>query len=297
MTFVQNSAATGAQVNTGDALSGSASDVRFGSIRISLDNLAVNNWFIYGGEQGLYVEAGTNGLPTNQGHGAIMVFGTIPEFHGTRDFTAQWTAQGLVCDFLRNCKFCESRNNRFVTNDGTDKNFTASLQPVTPRGTASIYSLSGNIEDRRAYYIGAQDNFLSTAVGSGTTIGTTQDVATLQQVSLKYAASFGLINTPLDGRFRISPQQKVQHLAHVNAGVNSALASNNVAAAINTISLIDVRAMRRVFRFAAVDYTLLPFVNIVDAVTGATYRVFRIDDNGRFAHGAIEVPSTPALVL
>lgn len=297
MTFVQNSAATGSQITSGDAISGSGSDVRYGSIRLSLDNLAVNNWFIYGGEQGLYLEAGTNGLPTNQGHGAIMVFGAIPEFHGTREFTVQWTAQGLVCDFLRNCKFCESRNNRFVTNDGTDKNFTASLQPVTPRGTASIYSLSGNVEDRRAYYIGAQDNFLSCNVGSGTTIGPTQDVSTLNQVSVKYSASFGLIQTPLDGRFRISPLMMLQHLAHVNTGVNSAVGSNNVAAAANTMSLIDVRSMRRIFRFAAADYTLLPFVNIVDAVTGATYRVFRIDDNGRFSHAAIEVPSTPALVL
>lgn len=301
-TFIENAAATGVyavstvpQVTT-DAISGSGSDVRFGSIRLSLDNLAVNNFFLYGGEDGLYIEEGSNGLNTNLGHGMVMTFGPIPELHGTRDFATNWTAQGLVADFRRNCKFTASRNDRFVSNDGTDKNFTASLQPITPRGTASIYSLSGTIESNRAYYIGAQDNFFGTGVG-GTAATTAVDVASLLQVSCKFAASFGLVNTPLDGRFRISPIVMLQHLAHVQCGVTSASGSNNVASATNNLQLLDVRAYRRVFRIAAVDYTLLPFVNIIDAVTGATYRVVRIDDNGRFSQIGIEVPSTPALVL
>lgn len=296
MTFVQNSAATGSQVTSGDGISGSGADIRYGSIRVQIDNLTVNNWFIYGGEQGLYIEVGSNGLPTNLGHGSIMVFGAIPEFHGTRDFTVQWTAQGLVCDFTRNCKFTASRNDRFVTNDGTSKNFTASLQPLTPRGTASIYSLSGNVEDRRGYYIGAQDNFLSQSV-AGTAANTTVDVATTLQSSIKFAASFGLINSPLDGRFRLSPLMMAQHMGHEICGVTSSSGSNNVASASNTLFLLDVRAHRRIYKLVAADYTLLPFVNVIDAVTGATYRIVRVDDNGRFSHLGVEVPSLPALVL
>lgn len=302
-TFVQNAAATGVYVAssvnvvTTDAISGSGSDVRFGSIRISLDNFTVNNFLIYGGEDALYLESGSGGLNTNLGHGAIMTFGAIPEFNGTRSVAVQWTAQGLILDFRRNCKFTAVRNDRFVTNDGTDKNFTASLQPITPRGTANIYTLTSNVENFRAYYVGAIDNFLGANVG-GASGSTGVDVVSAETLSSKFAASFGLINTPLDGRFRISQVAMLQHLGQIRAGVNSALSSNNVAAAVSNFTVLDFRdVLRRVFRFAVVDYTLLPFVNIVDAVTGATYRVLRIDDNGRFSQLGIEVPSTPSLVL
>ena len=207
-----------------------------------------------------------------------------------------WTAQGLVLDFSRNCKFTEDRNDRFVSNDGTNKNFTASLQPSTPRGTTSVFSSVGTIENNRAYYIAAQDNFLSMGVGAADVL-LTSDVAAGATQSLKFAASFGLINTPLDGRFRISPLAMTQHLAHVEVGVTSTSSSNNIAANSSSVNVLDVRHLRRVFRFAAVDYTLLPFINIVDAVSGATYRVLRIEDNGRFSQLGVEVPLTPPLVL
>jgi len=295
-TFLQNTAASGVQISTQDVISGSGSNFRFGSIRLSIDNTTINSYLVYGGEDGLYLESGANGLPTNLGHGAIMTFGAIPEFHGTRDIAVQWTAQGLVLDFTRNCKFTVDRNDRFVTNDGTNKNFTASLQPQTPRGTASIFSTAGTIENQRAYYVGAQDNFLSMGVG-GSAATTAVDVASSATQSMLHAASFGLINTPLDGRFRISPLVMRQHLAHVQVGVSSSSASNNVAPSSSALNLLDARHLRRVFRFGAVDYTLLPYVNIVDVVSGATYRVLRIDDNGRFSQLGVEVPLTPPLVL
>lgn len=294
--FLQNTAASGVQVSTQDVISGSGSNFRFGSIRLSIDTTTINSYFVYGGEDGIYLESGANGLPTNLGHGAVMTFGAIPEFHGTRDLAVQWTAQGLILDFTRNCKYTVDRNDRFVSNDGTNKNFTASLQPQTPRGTASIFSTASLIENQRTYYIGAQDNFMSMGVGAATA-ATNADIAASASQSMVHAASFGLINTPLDGRFRVSPIVMLQHLAHVLVGVSSSSVSNNVAPNTTSLNLLDIRHLRRVFRFAAVDYTLLPYVNIVDVVSGATYRVLRIEDNGRFSQLGVEVPLTPALVL
>lgn len=288
-TFLENTAASGIQVSTRDIVSGSTPNFRTGSIRISLDNFSVNTFLIYVGEDGLYIESGANGLTTNLGHGAVMTFGAIPELHGTREVAVQWTAQGLVCDFTRNCKFTASRDDRFVTNDGLNKNFTASLQPETPRGTANIEQLAGNVSDNRAYYIGSRDTFMS--MGIGRVLGDNSAAATSFDGSVRFAATFGLFSTPRENRFRLSQLLMLQSMHHFLGGVNSSSGSNNVAGGSNEQAFIDVRNYRQIFRFAAVDYTLLPGINVVDAITGASYRVQRIEDNGRFSQIGIEVPS------
>lgn len=290
--FLENVTTDGVQLRTPDhdvTISGIS---RFGSIRVLLDNLAVNNWLLYGGEDGLYLEAGRDALNANLGHGAIMVFGEIPEFNATRDVARQWTAQGLVCDMRGPCRFTEDRNDRFVTNDGTNKNFTASLQPYTPRGTSSIDSLSGNVFDERPYYIGCRDNFLSATAQGATTQAAEIAALSGNLLSTKYAASFGLINTPKNDRIRISPLFMIQEILHINSGVTSASANNNLASSTNAVPMIDVRTYRQIFRFVGADHTLIPFLSVVDSVSGATYRVARIDDNGRFSQFGIEVPST-----
>jgi len=288
--FVENTAATGVQVSTQDEISGSAPDFRFGSIRISIDNFTVNNYLVYVGEDGLYIESGANGLNVNLGHGAVMTFGAIPELHGTRDEAVQWTAQGLICDFTRNCKFTQSRFDRFVTNDGTDKNFTASLQPQVPRGTNNIDSRAGNVSDQEVYYIGSRDLYFS--MGTGVPQGSTSRIASELDASVKFASSFGLFNSPKNDRFRLSPLLMLQELHHYLGAAVSASSSNNVSASANEQTYLDVRTFRQIFRFAAADYTLLPFVNITEAVTGGVYRIVRIDDNGRFSQIGVEVPAT-----
>jgi hypothetical protein len=289
--FLENSGATAVQVYTPDHVGLFSTFNRFGSVRLVVDNLAVNNYLLYGGEDGLYIEVGRDSSPNNIGHGAIMTFGEIPELHGTRGFATKWTAQGLVCDFRGRCRFSQSRNDRFVSNDGSNKNFTASLQPYSPRGTADVDSLATLIANQRPYYIGARDNFLSMGYGSPST--TTSDFGTSSSgISSKYAATLGLIDTPKDDRIRISPLVMIQEVAHVNAGVTSALSSNNVAAAGSALSLIDIRdKMRQIFRFAAADHTLIPSLSVVDAVSGATYRIARFDDDGRFSQFGVEVPT------
>jgi hypothetical protein len=290
-TFLENSAGTGAQVLTPDHFEQANGETRTGSVRIQLDNLAVNNYLVYVGEDGLYIESGRDSRYNNLGHGAVMTFGVIPELHGTRDEAVQWTAQGLVADFSGRCRFSDDRDRRFVTNDGTDKNFTAALAPLSPRGTSDIDTTSTLVEDQRPYYIGARDNYLSAGYGSSSATG--QDMGTSGAGhGWLYASTFGLINTPKDDRIRLSPLFMIQQIFHQNAGVNSSSASNNVAAAGNALSLLDVRVLRQVFRFAAADYTLIPAVNVVDSVSGATYRIVRMEDDGRFSTFGVEVPST-----
>jgi hypothetical protein len=297
-TFLENTTPDGVQIYTPDHDSVVSGIHRFGSIRLNIDNLAVNNYLIYGGEDGLYLEVGRDAFNANLGHGAVMVFGEIPEFNATRDAARQWTAQGLVCDMRGNCRFTVSRNDRLVTNDGTDKNFTASLQPFAARGTSSIDSLAGgaNVYDNRPYYIGSRDNWLSATPYGATTQAAEFFSQSGSSLSSRYAASFGLLNTPKNDRIRISPLFMVQEIRHINSGVNSVSASNNVAATTNALPQIDVRTMRQVFRFVGADHTLIPFLSVVDSVSGATYRVGRMDDNGRFSQFGIEVP-TSTIVL
>lgn len=287
--FLQNAGATGVMVSTQDLIGGSAPNFRFGSIRVSIDNLTVNNYLVYVGEDGLYLESGSDGLAVNLGHAAVMTFGSIPELHGTRDEAVQWTAQGLICDLTRNCKFTAQRNDRFVTNDGTNKNFTASLQPQVPRGTIDIDTLAANVANHRFHYIGSRDTFLS--VGTGVDPGNTTQLSASRSSSAKFSATFGLFSSPKNNRFRISQLLMLQDLHHFRGAVNSAVASDNVAASATEQTFLDVRTYRQIHRFAAVDYTLLPFVNVTDAVTGGVYRVARIADNGRFSQIGIEVPS------
>jgi len=289
--FLENSAASGVQRYTLDHAEDNSTVHRFGSLRLRLDNLAVNNWLVYVGEDGLYLEAGRDTFKTNLGHGAIMCFDSINELNGTRDEAVQWTTQGLVCDFFGQCRFTEDRNVRFVLNDGTNKNTTAALQPYTVRGTASIDSLSGTVFDDRAYYIGARDNFLSHGYG-GVSVGSNSEFSSSGGgVSSRYAASFGLINTPKNDRIRVSPLFMVQQSTHINVGVLSSVASNNVTPTANTLQLLDVRTMRQVLRYAAADATLIPFLNVVDSVSGTTYRIARMDDAGRFSQFGVEVPA------
>lgn len=291
-TFLQNSGATDRQVLTPDYVgtsgSGASQSHRFGSCRIRYDDAAPNNVLIVGGEDGLYIESGRDSLATNLGHAAIMGFGAIPELYGVYDDSVRWTAQGLVCDLFDACRFSESRNDRYVSNDGSDKNFTAGLQPYSARGTSDITSPS--MFDQRPYYIGSRDSILGLCRGS-TSPDSNPAVSTTGDVDLTYGATFGLLNTPQSGRFRLSPLLMVQDLHQVFCGVSSSAASDNVAPTSAVCAYLDPRAYRQIFRFAAVDHTLLPFATIQDGATGAIYRVATVDDDGRFSKIGIEWPA------
>lgn len=287
--FLENSGATASQVMTPDYVGATGSSYRFGTIRLRYDDTAPNNYLVIGGEDGLYVEVGRDASENNLGHGAIMTFGAIPELHHTQDAAVQWTSQGLVCDFYDGgtggCRFTTSRNRRWVQNNASEKNFTAALQPYSARGTRNI--ITPAIYDQNPYYIGSRDSFYG-ASRSGRTATTFSTIST-EDIELDIHATFGLCNTPLGDRYRISPMMMLQSIIEVPCGANSS--SGGDVSATNLSGWLDPRAWRQLYRFAAVDYTLLPFQNVQDAVSGAIYRVARMEDNGRYSQFGIEWPS------
>lgn len=294
--FLENSAETDRQVTTPDYVgttsAGSTVSDRFGSIRVQYDDTAPNNWLVIGGEDGLYLEVGRDSSETNLGHGAILTFGAIPENNSPFDSSVDWTAQGLVCDLFDVCRFTHDRGTRFVSNDGSNKNFTASLQPYSPRGTRELDT--PNMADQVAYYVGSRDTMLGMGRGANSVTSATSNTG---DVDIKYHATFGLVNTPEVSRFRISPLVMAQSLAQIAMGATSTSSSNTVAAQANVSQMYDPRTLRQIFRFAAVDYTLLSFQNIQDAVSGATYRVARVEDNGRFSQIGVIWPSSSFLSI
>jgi hypothetical protein len=310
--FLENAGASGAQITTEDVISVNvpnpgAVTYRLGTIRIVYDNTAPNTYLVVGGEDGLYVECGRDSSNNNLGHGAIMTFGAIAENHSSIDNTVGWTAQGLVADFFGVCRFTHDRQARFVTNDGSNKNFSCALQPQSPRGTYSMTTPSysdavatgasgvGNATGRRALYLTSRDNVYGMGrIGSAEGSGTQQSVSGAA-VDFKYHCTFGLFDTPQNGRYRISPLLCLQTLRTVEIGATST-STSDVAVSANS-GVFDPRILRQIFRFAAVDYTLLPWVNIQDAVSGATYRVARMEDNGRYSQFGVEWPSSGFLSI
>lgn len=312
--FLENVAQTGVQVLTEDVIStavvnfGATTTPRLGTIRIVYDNTAPNVYQLIGGEDGLYVESGRDNQNNNLGHGMILTFGAIPENHSAIDNTVGWTAQGLVADFFGVCRFTTDRNKRFVSNDGTNKNFTACLQPQSPRGTyqlttpaysdavASSAGGLGNAGGRRGCYIGGRDLILGMGRGGVQPDAAATVASTSAVVDLQYHAAFGLIDSPQNNRFRISPVMMLQTLRAVEIGVSNTSGSD-VAVAGATSGIRDPRTIRQIFRLAVMDYTLLPWVNVQDAVSGAVYRVARIEDNGRFSQVGIQWPTQAALSI
>jgi hypothetical protein len=289
--FLQNTAETDRQVLTPDFVAtvggGAAASSRFGTCRIVYDPSAPNNVLIIGGEDGLYLEAGRDASPNNLGHASIMTFGAIPELFGVYDDSVRWTAQGLVADLFDRCRFTHDRSNRFVANDGANKNFSCALQPYSARGTASI--VAPNMFNQRPYYIGSRDSLVGMGAGSSTPTANPA-TSTQRDAEIEFLATFGLANTPEVGRFRISPLLMVQDLLDVNIGAVSTSAADNIAPTATTSWFLDPRRFRQVFRFAACDHTLLPSANIQDGATGAVYRVSRVEDGGRFSKLGVEWP-------
>lgn len=312
-TFLENAATNGSQVLTEDVINNSianpgATTFRLGSIRLIYDNTAPNTYLLIGGEDGLYVEVGRDSQNNNLGHGAILTFGAIPENHSSIDNTVGWTAQGLVADLFGVCRFTTNRQNRFVSNDGSSKNFTAGLQAQSPRGTYSLSSplysdavaLSStgvaNAQGRRGLYISSRDVLYGMGRAGTNPESSTTVASSAGNIDLQYLCAFGLFNSPQAGRYRISPMLCLQTLGMIDLAATSS-STSDVVVQTNIAGVVDPRSFRQIFRFAVVDYTLLPWVNIQDAVSGATYRVAQVADNGRYSQIGIEWPSSAALSI
>lgn len=278
--FIQDQAQTGVQVDARDAPAGT---FRRGYIDIDWDVTAPNTYLFICGEDGFYVEAGRDGSPNNLGHGMVVCIAAIPELNATRDAQVRWTAQGLVMDLggTNGCRFTEgnNRNQRFVTNDGTNRNFTAYLALYSPRSVSRTDT--PDPADYRAVRIANRDLLLGMCA-----FGNNSD--------LRYGCTFGVYNTPEDDRYRISLLTLLQETLVADIAVQSGSTSNVLSASSTqpTVQMRDVRHDRLALRIVVCDYTLIPFINITDANTGIVYRVFEFNDNGRTANLGIEWPST-----
>ncbi len=276
--FLENTSATGVQLDARDAPLANAN--RQGKIVISFEVTAANNYLMIAGEDGFYIEAGRDSSNVNLGHGIVATMAEITELNATKSAQVMWTTQGFALDFFGSCRFTTSRNNRFVTNDGTNRNFTASLSVFSARGVTTVLG-SPAPADYPSYPILNRDLLLG------------QTANNANNSDWNYAATFGVLSGPVDDRYRLMQIIVLQDQTHADAAVSSTSTSNTLSAASTgpSINFRDIRHDRQILRLAIVDYTLLPFVNLTEAQTGKVYRVFEFNDNGRTANLGIEWPT------
>lgn len=272
--FLENQSGSGSMVETTTSSSLTAANQK---ILISYNNSLTNDWIIYCGEDGLYIEVGTAGVSQNIGHGLIATFMPIPMLAGSKDAQRKWSSQGLCMDLFGPLKFSEDRNYRFVDNAGSNKNYSGRLTPTVARGTSS--QIASTQVNGQPYYVGPADNIIGQFAGGNVS-------------NWPVGMAFGVINSPVDDRYKLSPLWITMHTPFAfTVAVNSASVSNNVAPTAANY-MLEARWLRQVPRVVVPDGTLLPFVNVPDLVTGKVYRITRVADNGRNAGLGIEYPST-----
>ncbi len=250
---------------------------------IAIDNTAPNNLLFIGGEAGFYWEDGRDGFPNNLAHGMVIAWEAVPEYNGTDDSRITITTQGAVCDLFGPLKFTDDRSFKLVDARNGNKNYTGRLKPYVVRGAPGFNGQSVVNDPQIA--IGPRDNFMSM-------YGAESSQASPYAEAVLYC--FGILLTPRDGRYRISPLMVVQCPAErynccaVGGGNNDGPASN--------AGMRDARAMRQAKKFVVTDSSLIPFVNLTDAATSIIYRVAQVADNGRTCNIGIEWPDNTNVV-
>lgn len=282
--FVENSGGTAAQSDTGATQ----------EMIITVDNTAPNNYLLIGGEFGIHVECGRDGLPSNLGVGFIGTFLPIPEFYGSKDSQRKWSAQGFVCDLSGTLKFSSGRagtQSCFITNDGSNRAFSPQLYVTLSRGTTNLYA---NTQVNNPYGGLSHRKNITSCQGSATT-GTTW---------MDFLCTFG--STWLSGnnnaRYAISGMVFAPTFNGANTSLNFTPTGGSVGTGATTGSpgnpyFCDSSAFwRKVEKFAVVEYTLTAWANIADAVTGIAYRVVNVADGGRTSKIAVEWPNISNVV-
>lgn len=243
-------------------------------INVVYSQTAPNNFTFFGGEFGFVGECGRDGLKVNLAHWAITTFEPMPELYGTDDDRVGWTTQGLCMDLFGNLKFSENRNLRLVDTANGNRNFTGTLRPFQVRGTTS-FDTSTQVADPRCA-IGPLDLVLGIAI-----------TGSRSESVLGVTNTLGIIFTPRDGRYRISPLLVRQYAYdYIDCGTSDGNVSNTVGINAGSFGLLayDVRRWRKMTKFAVTDATLIPFVNVIDAVTGVEYYISQVQDGGRVAN-------------
>jgi hypothetical protein len=267
--FVENSVQTALQYET------PAGQTAF----ISWDVTAPNNFLLIGGEDGLYWETGRDGNPNNLGHGFVGTHRNIPEFYSARASADKWLSQGFIVDLIGQLKISSNRSfNNFILPEAGNRVFTTCLAPTLARGSSNSTTQTPTtnpslyLSNRMVWFGGVR--YTSTGVD-------------IQQV----LATFAVPYSPINGRYVVSPLIAV-NIADNYLQVRHNGTSLSTEAPNQDFRFTDPRNIRQVKRFAAVDFTLLGFSNIQDAVSGVTYRVAKFPDGGRSTNAGVEWPTT-----
>ena len=271
-TFLENVTQTGVQI---------ASHPNH-RIFVAYDVTAPNNFLFIGGRQGFYCEDGRDGQPNNLAHFMIATFEAIPEYNGTDDDRVHLTTQGLACDLFGPLKFATDRYYKLCDTRNGNRNYTGRLRPYACRGAAGFNGQPQS--DNPTIPIGPRDHMIGTygADGAG---------GSVWAEAMCY--TFGLLLTPRDGRYRLSPMMIQQNDERFNATCSG---GSNVDGPNGYGFLWDSRARRNVPRFVVVDGTLIPFVNLTDAATSTVFRVSQVNDANRPANIGIEWPDSGNVV-
>lgn len=271
-TFLENSAQNGSYRSSAQSLA------------VTIDVTAPNNYLLIGGEFGLYLEAGRDGLPTNLGHGFIGTFLPVDEWYSAKNAERKWTTQGFVCHLVGNLPFSSDRGHCLVTNDGTSRKFTAYLVPYVVRGSSSVFS-NAQADDTR---IGLSHQRLLNSIFS------IDSAYWFTKFTLGSLFLSGMYN----GRYVVSGLVVApMWQSYTNARSNDGSASTTTSSTDSYMRVQDGASYwRRVPKFAQVEYTMTPWANIVDAVSGETYRVANIPDGGRTTKIAVSWPAAGDVV-
>lgn len=264
-TFLEDAGQTASQIDT---------PATYGLLQ--LDATAPNNMLMIGGEGGFYLESGRDGTPTNLAMFMVIAWEGIPIFNGTDDARLRYTTQGTVLDLFGQIRFSRAYGTTFLGEQNTPgKYFTGGFLPQVARG---VSGLNGQVPvNNQTIGVGNRD-YMCALSGSADGGGDTQ------YGDCRF--TFGLFNTPRDGQYRIAPLMVDQTREHyyLHAGYGA------------PVTLFDTRALRHVPKFAAVDWTLIPFVNLTDQATGIIYRVGQVPDAGRTCNIGVVWPDASNIV-
>jgi len=258
--FLENNTKTGAQRSTNTSL----------PMTIAYDVVKQNDFLFICGEDGIYVEGGTDSNYNNVAHFFVAAYYPDETMFGTRDRERTWGAQGIAFELRGNVRSYD-RNYRFVETVGDRKHHTGRVVGMIARGTANCASRSPS--DDRDMLIGPREHWL-TPVNFHNTTGNTEWMTTFQ-------ATLGLFQSNFDDLYRVS-HLAANHAGGYYTGQNTSSSTNVGVLTTEYMAMYDIRnGLRHIPKFGVCSSYLLPWNTIVDKRTRLTYRVARVTDGGR----------------
>jgi hypothetical protein len=276
--FLENNAKTGNQITC---------DV---SISIAYDITKDNNFSFIIGEDGFYIEGGTDDQYNNIAHGMVFAYYPDKTLNGTRDRERTWSSQGVVYELRGNLRSYD-RNMRFVETVGDRRNHTGRIVGRFARGSDS--TLGKSIANNRDMAFGPRDHFLNTHYGNSNGNGWAQI----------FYATLGLMQSNFDDIYRVSKLMALQGLSSYYVARNSGGSETVGAGSIDWPNVFDIRnGLREIPKFGCCSSYLLPWNNVIDKRTNITYRVAQVVDGGRNSNlciiwpnnsNVVTIPATP----